>query len=261
MKSPILRTAGIFSIALPFLLLLGGCKSDESTTPEPKEKAPTEQPTNKAEPAPAAPAKPKKEEPKTAEAKPKMTPPAKPDMKDSQPADKGKTEVITIGGGCFWCTEAVLEQIDGVIDVVSGYMGGTVDSPTYEQVCTGRTGHAEVIQVTFDPAKVTLDDILDIFWQAHDPTTLNRQGADRGTQYRSVIFYSTPEQKNIAEKSKARIGASGAYPDAVVTEITKASTFWPAEDYHQDYYRNNKSKNQYCPIVIAPKLRKLGLKE
>jgi len=173
-------------------------------------------------------------------------------------SDSENHEIATIGGGCFWCTEAVLERIDGVVDVVSGYMGGHVDNPTYEQICTKTTGHAEVIQVTYDKTKINFEEILDIFWQAHDPTTLNQQGADRGPQYRSVIFYHSPEQKNLAEKSKKALDASGAYEDPSVTEITEASTFWVAEDYHQDYYRLNKDKNPYCRVVITPKMKKFG---
>ena len=173
-------------------------------------------------------------------------------------SDSKNHEIATIGGGCFWCTEAVLERIDGVADVVSGYMGGHVENPTYEQICTKTTGHAEVIQVTYDNTVISFEEILDIFWQAHDPTTLNQQGADRGPQYRSVIFYHSPEQKNLAEKSKKALDASGAYEDPAVTEITEASTFWEAEDYHQDYYRLNKDKNPYCRVVITPKMKKFG---
>ena len=130
----------------------------------------------------------------------------------------------TLAGGCFWCTEAVMERLEGVSDVVSGYMGGHVENPTYEQVCTKTTGHAEVIQVTFDPSVITFEEILDVFWQAHDPTTLNQQGADRGPQYRSVIFYHSPEQKNVAIASKKRLDGSGMYPDAAVTEISVADS-------------------------------------
>lgn len=179
-------------------------------------------------------------------------------MKEGAPVAQGK-EVITLGGGCFWCTEAVMERLEGVSDVVSGYMGGHVENPSYEQICTKTTGHAEVIQVTFDPGKITLDEILDVFWQAHDPTTLNRQGADTGPQYRSVIFYHTPEQRNIAMQSKAKLDASGAYENPSVTEIAEASKFWVAEDYHQDYYNLNKDSNPYCRVVISPKLKKLGM--
>ncbi len=168
-------------------------------------------------------------------------------------------EVITLGAGCFWCTEAVYQQIPGVISVKPGYMGGQTKNPTYKDVCTGETGHAEVAQVTFDPAKVKLDEILETFWHLHDPTSLNRQGADVGTQYRSAIFYSTPEQKEIAERSKGKAAKEFARP--IVTEITAAGTFYEAENYHQDYYRRNKNKNPYCQAVIAPKLRKLKLKE
>ncbi|HRQ88454.1 MAG TPA: peptide-methionine (S)-S-oxide reductase MsrA [Bacteroidia bacterium] len=182
------------------------------------------------------------------------------DKKQAAATEKRK-ETITLGGGCFWCTEAVMERLEGVEDVVSGYMGGHVDNPTYEQVCGKQTGHAEVIQVTFDPAKIKLEEVLDVFWQAHDPTTLNRQGADNGPQYRSVIFYSTPEQRNIAMQSKAKLDESKVYEYPAVTEITEASTFWPAEDYHQDYYRLNGTTDRYCTIVISPKLKKLKLEE
>lgn len=166
-------------------------------------------------------------------------------------------EVITLGAGCFWCTEAVFQQLTGVVSVTSGYMGGTVKNPTYEQVCSGETGHAEVSQIVFDPAKTSLKKILEVFWHAHDPTQLNRQGNDTGTQYRSAIFYNTDEQRKIAEESKAE--ASKLFEDPIVTEITKAGDFYPAENYHQDYYQLNKGRNPYCSMVIAPKLRKLGL--
>lgn len=172
--------------------------------------------------------------------------------------DSKNLEVATIGGGCFWCTEAVLERVDGVVDVVSGYMGGHVENPTYEQICTKTTGHAEVIQVTYNKTEISFEEILDIFWQAHDPTTLNQQGGDRGPQYRSVIFFHSPEQKNLAEKSKEALNASSAYSSPAVTQISEASTFWEAEDYHQDYYRLNKDKNPYCRVVITPKMKKLG---
>jgi len=168
-------------------------------------------------------------------------------------------EVITLGAGCFWCTEAVYQQIPGVISVKPGYMGGHTKNPTYDEVSTGTTGHAEVAQITFDPAKVKLGQILDTFWHLHDPTSLNRQGADVGTQYRSAIFYATLEQKEIAEKSKT--GAAKEFSKPIVTEITATGPFYEAENYHQDYYRRNKNKNPYCQAVIAPKLRKLKLKE
>jgi peptide-methionine (S)-S-oxide reductase len=171
------------------------------------------------------------------------------------PAD---AETITLGAGCFWCTEAVFQQIPGVLAVTSGYMGGTVTNPDYEQVCTGTTGHAEVSRIAFDPKKTSLQKILEVFWEAHDPTSLNRQGADSGTQYRSAIFYYTDAQKAIAEKSKAE--ASKEFSKPIVTEITKAGEFYPAEDYHQNYYNLNKNRNPYCSMVISPKLKKLGLK-
>ena len=166
------------------------------------------------------------------------------------------TEIATFGAGCFWCVEAVLQQIDGVQKVAPGYMGGSVDEPTYRQVCTGDTGHAEVAQVTFDPSVVSFVALLEWFWRLHDPTTLNRQGADVGTQYRSAIFYHSDEQRAAAEESKAR--AAAQFGDPIVTEISPAATFWAAEDYHHDYYRSNRAEG-YCRMVIAPKLDKLGL--
>jgi peptide-methionine (S)-S-oxide reductase len=168
-------------------------------------------------------------------------------------------EYITLGAGCFWCTEAIFQQIPGVISVTSGYTGGNVKSPTYEQVCSGDTGHAEVSRVVFDPKKTSLEKILEVFWEAHDPTSLNKQGADSGTQYRSAIFYNNDEQKQVAEKSKT--DAAKEFTKPIVTEITAAGEFYPAENYHQDYYRLNKGKNPYCSMVISPKLRKLGLKD
>ena len=168
-------------------------------------------------------------------------------------------EVIVLGAGCFWCTEAVFQQIPGVVSVTSGYMGGTVPNPTYEMVCNGDTGYAEVDRIVYNPRKTSLEKILDVFWEAHDPTALNRQGNDVGTQYRSAIFYYTDAQKMMAEKSKAE--AAKEFSKPIVTEITKAGEFYPAENYHQDYYRLNKNRNPYCQIVIAPKLRKLHLKE
>jgi peptide-methionine (S)-S-oxide reductase len=170
-----------------------------------------------------------------------------------------KTATATFGGGCFWCVDAVYQYVPGVIKITSGYAGGSVPNPTYEQVCTGRTGHAEVVQITYDPSKVSYDQLLDLFWKAHDPTTLNRQGADHGTQYRSIILTSTPEQAAAAEASKKK--AQAQFPDPIVTEIVPLTAFYPAEEYHQDYYRNNKDRNPYCQVVIAPKLKKLGLKQ
>jgi peptide-methionine (S)-S-oxide reductase len=187
---------------------------------------------------------------------------SKPDV-EHQPARIPKVpegaEVITLGAGCFWCTEAIFQQVPGVLSVTSGYMGGTNVNPTYRQVCSGTTGHAEVSRIVFDPKKIALEKILAVFWEAHDPTSLNKQGADAGTQYRSVIFYTTDEQKKIAEKSKADAAKEISKP--IVTEITRAGPFYAAENYHQDYYRLNKEKNSYCPVVIGPKLKKLGLKD
>lgn len=164
-------------------------------------------------------------------------------------------EVVTLGGGCFWCLEAVYDQLKGVTDVVSGYAGGNTLDPNYQQVCTGRTGHAEVIQVTFDPAVITFRDILDVFFTIHDPTTLNRQGADVGTQYRSAIFYHSPEQKATAEQVIAELNTAKLWSAPIVTEVTAISTFYPAEGYHQEYFENNPNQG-YCMVVIAPKVAK-----
>jgi peptide-methionine (S)-S-oxide reductase len=168
----------------------------------------------------------------------------------------GGAALSTFGGGCFWCLEAVYDRIEGVVSVTSGYAGGTVKNPTYEQVCTGTTGHAEVVQVAYDPAKTSYEDLLDIFWKAHDPTTLNRQGADVGTQYRSIILYHDEAQKAAAQRSLTK--AQAGFKDRIVTEIAPLGVFWKAEDYHQDYYNANKSAG-YCRVVISPKLKKLGL--
>jgi peptide-methionine (S)-S-oxide reductase len=166
-------------------------------------------------------------------------------------------EVATLGAGCFWCIEAAYRQLDGVYSATSGYMGGTVSDPTYEQICSGDSGHAEVVRVVFDPLKISYARILSWFWKLHDPTTLNRQGNDVGTQYRSVIFVESEAQKKSAEASK--VEAKAEFSDPIVTEITQASAFYPAENYHQNYYNENKSKNPYCRFVIEPKLKKLKL--
>jgi peptide-methionine (S)-S-oxide reductase len=165
------------------------------------------------------------------------------------------TEVATLGGGCFWCLEAVFEELRGVQGVVSGYSGGTVPDPTYEQVCSGTTGHAEVAQVTFDRAVVSFREILEVYFSVHDPTTLNRQGADVGTQYRSAIFYHTPEQKRIAEEVIAQLEEEGVWKDPIVTEVTPSGAFYGAEAYHQEYFRRNQGQ-PYCQIVISPKVAK-----
>ncbi len=168
---------------------------------------------------------------------------------------QGGTESIVLGGGCFWCIEAVLKELKGVSKVVSGYAGGTVRNPTYREVSAGLTGHAEVVQVSFDPKVITLEELLEVFWTLHDPTTLNRQGADVGTQYRSVIFFSNLAQKNAAEKVKKEVAAK-IWDDPVITEISPLKEFYPAEDYHQNYYELNKTQ-PYCQIVINPKVKKL----
>ncbi|MDE2777532.1 MAG: peptide-methionine (S)-S-oxide reductase MsrA [Chloroflexota bacterium] len=164
-------------------------------------------------------------------------------------------EIATLGGGCFWCVEAVYNQLIGVESALSGYMGGHVDNPTYEQVCAKTTGHAEVVNVTFDNDVISFEDILNIFFATHDPTTLNRQGNDVGPQYRSGIWYHSEEQKRVAEATISRIENEGLYRGGIVTEISPASTFWVAEDYHQDYFVNN-PRAGYCAYVIAPKVAK-----
>jgi peptide-methionine (S)-S-oxide reductase len=168
------------------------------------------------------------------------------------------TELATFGAGCFWCVEAVFQELKGVEKVISGYMGGKTAYPTYREVCSGTTGHAEVVQIYFDPGVISYAELLEVLWASHDPTTLNRQGADKGTQYRSVIFYHTGEQKEIAERSKKEVAAL-LWADPVVTEITPATTFYVAESYHQDYFRQNPAQG-YCRIVISPKVAKVRQK-
>jgi peptide-methionine (S)-S-oxide reductase len=168
-------------------------------------------------------------------------------------------EVITLGGGCFWCLEAVYDDLRGVEDVVSGYAGGHVENPTYEQVCSKTTGHAEVVRVTFDNDIISLEDILNVFFTIHDPTTLNRQGADVGPQYRSGIFYHTEEQREIAERKIAELNEQGLWSNKIVTEVTPVSNYYDAEDYHQEYYARNPYAG-YCQVVIAPKVAKFRKK-
>ena len=165
------------------------------------------------------------------------------------------TEIATLGGGCFWCLDAVYRGLRGVIKSESGYAGGRRPNPSYESVCSGATGHAEVVQVTFDPSKISFRELLDIFFVIHDPTTLNRQGADAGTQYRSVIFHHSPEQKEIAESYIRELDASGRYDAPIVTEVTEAPAYYPAEGYHQDYFNKNPGQG-YCRAVVAPKVSK-----
>ena len=168
-----------------------------------------------------------------------------------------KTETATLGGGCFWCVEAVYERLPGIISVVSGYAGGHTENPTYEEIGTGKTGHAEVVQITYDPAKISYEKIIDLFWEAHDPTTLNRQGADTGPQYRSIILTENADQMRIANESKTRAQTKSKSP--IVTEIVPLTKFYPAEDYHQDFYREN-PMHPYNQAVIRPKLKKLDEK-
>jgi peptide-methionine (S)-S-oxide reductase len=164
-------------------------------------------------------------------------------------------EVATLAGGCFWCLEAVYDQLRGVLEAESGYTGGHVVNPSYEQVCTGRTGHAEVVQITFDPQQVSYADLLKVFFTIHDPTTLNRQGNDVGTQYRSAIYYHSDEQKQIAEQVIKELGEANLWPNPIVTELTPLDKYYPAEDYHQEYFANNPNQ-PYCRAVVAPKVGK-----
>jgi peptide-methionine (S)-S-oxide reductase len=175
------------------------------------------------------------------------------------PQSANGSETATLAGGCFWCLEAVYDDLKGVEDVVSGYSGGTVERPTYEQVCTGRTGHAEVVQIKFDPKVISFAEILKVFFTIHDPTTLNRQGADAGTQYRSAIFYRTPEQKKIADQTIAEIAAAKIWDSPIVTEIIQFKEFYPAEEYHQEYFKRNPYQG-YCQMVVAPKVAKFRQK-
>ncbi|MBX7151224.1 peptide-methionine (S)-S-oxide reductase MsrA [bacterium] len=172
------------------------------------------------------------------------------DVNMSNPLD-----TATFGAGCFWCVEAVFQRLKGVQSVTSGYSGGNVDNPTYQQVCTGQTGHAEVCQITYDPKQIGFLDLLEVFFQTHDPTTLNQQGGDHGTQYRSAIFYHNDEQRQLAEKVKTELNAAGAYPNPIVTEIAAFKKFYKAEDYHQNYFNAN-GNQPYCSYVIKPKLEK-----
>src|SRR3954447_18831100 len=166
-----------------------------------------------------------------------------------------KTDTATFGAGCFWCVEAVFQQLDGVLKVYSGYTGGHVKNPTYEQVCTKKTGHVEVTQIIYDPKKITFDELLEVFWKTHDPTTIDQQGNDRGPQYRSVIFYHNPVQKKLAQQYKEALSKSGAWANPIVTSIEPLKNFYVAEDYHQNYYNSN-ADQMYCRYVIQPKLEK-----
>lgn len=181
-----------------------------------------------------------------------------PSTSEGQPV--ATEELLTLGAGCFWCTEAVYEQLPGVLDAVSGYMGGHVENPTYREVCSKGTGHVEVTQIKFDPAQITAGELLEWFWRMHDPTSWDRQGADAGPQYRSVVFFHTPQQEAEARRQIAALDASGEFSSPIVTEVRSAETFWPAEEEHQDYYQLNRAAG-YCRMVIRPKLEKLKLKD
>ena len=176
-------------------------------------------------------------------------------MKAPNMNETAQYDTATFGTGCFWCSEAIFSELKGVKKAISGYSGGTVKNPTYREVCTGETGHAECVQVIYDPKVISYAELLKVFWETHDPTTLNRQGHDVGTQYRSVIFYHNEEQKELAEAYKKKLDSAGIWENPIVTEITKYKAFYPAEDYHQDYYENNKNQ-PYCRLVITPKLDK-----
>ena len=178
-----------------------------------------------------------------------------PDKVMTENGSTNNVETITLGGGCYWCVEAVYEKLEGVKSVVSGFSGGKNANPTYEEVCTGRTGHAEVVQITYDKTLTNLDEILQVFFTVHDPTTLNRQGADVGTQYRSVIFYANEEQKKEAQSIIGQLNTEKVYPSPIVTTLETLAQFYKAEDYHQNYYENNKSQ-PYCQMVIQPKIEK-----
>ncbi len=171
------------------------------------------------------------------------------------PSEKAKTETATFAGGCFWCTEAVFDRLKGVSKVTSGYTGGHVPNPTYRQVCEGTTGHAEGIRIVYDPKVITYDQLLDVFFHTHDPTTLNRQGADTGTQYRSSVFYHNEEQKAAAKKMIDKLNAEGEFDDPIVTKLEKLEKWYPAEDYHQEYFKLN-GRQPYCQVVISPKIAK-----
>ncbi len=170
--------------------------------------------------------------------------------------DNNMTDTATFGAGCFWCVEAVFQDLNGVLSVTSGYEGGKISKPTYKEVCSGLTGHAEVVQIVYDSSKISFKELLEVFWQTHDPTTLNRQGNDAGTQYRSVVFYHNDQQKQLAEKYKIDLNAAGAFDKPIVTEISPSSVFYKAEDYHQEYYNLNGSQ-PYCTFVIKPKVDKM----
>jgi methionine-S-sulfoxide reductase len=180
-----------------------------------------------------------------------------PDSSGNTPAAKTEEKIATFAGGCFWCTEAVFERMEGVNDVVSGYIGGHVENPTYEQVCDKRTGHAEAVEIYFDPAVASYEDLLEVFFKTHDPTTLNRQGNDEGPQYRSAVFYHDEAQRQAAEKYIEKLNKSGEYDRPIVTQLEKASKFYNAEEYHQDYFRRNPNAG-YCQIVVKNKVRKFN---
>ena len=183
------------------------------------------------------------------------TDPAEPSNSPSGQSAANETETATFGAGCFWCVEAVFLQLDGVLSVESGYSGGAIENPTYKQVCRGTTDHAEVCQIRYDPSKITFDELLEVFWRTHDPTTLNRQGNDTGSQYRSVVFYHDDRQKELTEQRKRQLDEAGIWDDPIVTEISPFTIFYKAEEYHQDYF-NRSPEARYCQVIIRPKVEK-----
>jgi len=233
------RSFGVIGMGLLTLVMMVGCRSESSS------------PVAEIEPASVVPEE-STESSATTEAEGETEPV---ETEGTDMAKESALEIATFGSGCFWCTEAFFQELKGVTKVESGYSGGAVENPTYKAVCSGLTGHAEVVQVTYDPAEISFTELLEIFFQTHDPTTLNRQGADVGTQYRSAIFYHSDDQKKTAEAVKAKLDQAGIWPNRIVTEITAFDKFYVAEDYHQDYFALNPNAG-YCKAVIMPKLDK-----
>ncbi len=252
MKNSALQGTSVGLVLLTIICLSWGCTERQAQPTSSQLKTDSSSETTKSETAT------KTEDQTTEESAEKISTASKEKTKMNT-SNENKLEVATLGAGCFWCIEAVLEQVDGVKDVVSGYMGGTKETANYEMVCSKLTKHIEVVQVTFDPAVIKFDKVLEYFWKSHDPTSKDKQGADEGPQYRSAVFYHSEEQKTATEASMKKFQEYFAKP--IVTQVSPAVEFYKAEEYHQDYYRGNKNTNGYCQFVIAPKLRKLGLEE
>lgn len=245
-----LRTYLLLPIASMLLFVAVGCGSGQVSA-EPVPQATVEENSPMSEPA-SANSTPNEGNP--TQPAPTEQPAATPGATDAKPAP-AKTAQATFGAGCFWCVEAVFQRLRGVVKVESGYAGGKVANPTYKQVCEGTTGHAEVCRITYDPSQISFKDLLEVFWQTHDPTTLNRQGADVGTQYRSVIFFHDEDQRRLATQYKQELDKSGAWDAPLVTEISPLTNYYPAEDYHQNYFNDNPFQG-YCRFVIQPKVDK-----